>query len=309
MPRRRALLMAAAACAGTLGPIPAWSRRRSQESPLLDNSPPEPATVVYPRHLPQQDNQVNYFIELLSLALARSGTRYTATPTRSEMVQSRALLEMHSGQPSIDVFWTMTHPERERSLIPIRVPLDRGLIGWRLCLIRGAQPGLLRQVRDLTGLARFTAGQMHDWPDTDVLRANGLQVRISTHYQGLFEMLSRGRFDYFPRALFEIDAELAAFSGTSGSGLAIDPTLLIHYPAALYLFVRPGRPRLAADLTYGMESLVADGTFERLSQQQFGGLLRRHNIDKRRVLRLHNPLLPPDTPLNRRPLWWPLPGR
>ncbi|WP_082938822.1 ABC transporter substrate-binding protein [Mitsuaria sp. 7] len=311
MPARRDLLQAAAASALTASlpvlpfvPGRAMAARPSAAAPLAA-APPEPTTVVYPRHLPQQDRQVDYFISLLHAALQRSGTRYALIQTQSEMVQSRALLEMASSDPGIDVFWTMTDPQREKSLLPVRVPLDRGLIGWRLCLTRAADRDRLRDVKDLKDLARLTAGQMHDWPDTAVLRANGLPVQVSTHYQGLFQMLSAGRFDYFPRSIFEIDSELASFADQQ---LVIDPYLLLHYPAALYMFVRPGRPRLAADLTRGMNALVADGTFERLSRQIFGDLLQRHRIDQRRVLQLRNPLLPAQTPLDRKALWWPLPG-
>jgi hypothetical protein len=311
MPARRDLLQAAAASVLTasLPVLPFVPGRamaaRPSSAAALAAAPPEPTTVVYPRHLPQQDRQVDYFISLLHAALQRSGARYALIQTQSEMVQSRALLEMASNDPGIDVFWTMTDPQREKNLLPIRVPLDRGLIGWRLCLARAADRERLRDVLDLKDLARLTAGQMHDWPDTAVLRANGLPVQVSTHYQGLFQMLSTGRFDYFPRSIFEIDSELTSFADQN---LVIDPYLLLHYPAALYMFVRPGRPRLAADLTRGMNALVADGTFERLSRQIFGDLLQRHRIDQRRVLRLRNPLLPAQTPLDRKALWWPLPG-
>ncbi|WP_431259669.1 substrate-binding periplasmic protein [Roseateles chitinivorans] len=308
MAGRRDLLQAAAASVLGAGlpalPDPATAARASPPVPPAA-APPEPTTVIYPRHLPQQDRQVDYFISLLHAALQRSGARYALIQTKSEMVQSRALLEMASNDPGIDVFWTMTDPPRERSLLPVRVPLDQGLIGWRLCLVRAADRDRLRDVRELKDLARLTAGQMHDWPDTAVLRANGLPVQVSTHYQGLFQMLSSGRFDYFPRSIFEIDSELASFAGQQ---LVIDPYLLLHYPAALYMFVRPGRPRLAADLTRGMDALVADGTFERLSRQIFGDLLQRHRIDQRRVLQLRNPLLPAQTPLDRKALWWPLPA-
>ncbi|MDH0863725.1 hypothetical protein [Mitsuaria sp. GD03876] len=306
MPARRELLQAGAALtlASALPGLPGVARaaRPPSTSAVL---PPEPTTVVYPRHLPQQDRQVDYFISLLHAALQRSGARYALVQTQSEMVQSRALLEMASNEPGVDVFWTMTDPQREKTLLPIRVPLDRGLIGWRLCLTRAADRDRLRDVRELRDLARLIAGQMHDWPDTAVLRANGLPVQVSTHYQGLFQMLSQGRFDYFPRSIFEIDAELTSFADQD---LIIDPHLLLHYPAALYMFVRPGRPRLAADLARGMEALVADGTFERLSRQLFGDLVKRHRVDQRRVLRLRNPLLPAATPLERKALWWPLPG-
>lgn len=265
----------------------------------------EPERVGYPRHLPQQDRQVNYFVELMRLALARAGRPYRLEPTPSSMVQSRALIELAKPESTIDVFWTMNHLDREQRLLPVRVPLERGLIGWRLALVRRAERERFAGLRDLAGLARFQAGQMPDWPDTEILRANGLQVLTSTHYEGLFQMLSVGRFDYFPRSIMEIDAELAAYPQLD---LAIEPHLLLHYPAALYLFVNPWRPRLAEDLRRGMELLVRDGSFERLSQQQFGALLSRHQVSARRVLHLRSPHLSPETPLARKALWFPLPG-
>ncbi len=272
---------------------------------LNSRAQPEPRRIVYPRHLAAQDSQISYFLELMRLALARSGQAYELQPTRLEMVQSRALMELAGQRPSIDVFWTMSDARREQRLLPIRVPLERGLIGWRLALVRAGDTARFATVRSLAELARFSAGQMPDWPDTEILRANGLPVSTSSHYQGLFEMLARGRFDYFPRSVLEIDAELEAFGHGS---LVIEPGLLLHYPAALYLFVRPGRPRLAADLRQGMAALVADGTLERLARRQFGAMMQRHGLLQRRVLRLANPLLSPQTPLQQRALWFQPPG-
>ena len=283
--RRRALLLAAALGRPALAQEPDW--------------------VGYPRHLPQQDAQVSYFVELIRLALARSGRRYELRPTPSTMVQGRALIELARPGSPIDVFWTMSNAQRERHLLPVRVPLERGLIGWRLALVRHGDRERWKELRRLDELAHYSAGQMPDWPDTDILRANGLPVVTSSHYQGLFQMLAAGRFDYFPRSIFEIDAELEAYRHLE---LEIEPYLLLHYPAALYLFVNPQRPRLAAELRRGMEALVADGTFERLAQQQFGALLRRHRLEQRRVLRLANPLLSSETPLERKALWFQPPG-
>lgn len=301
MPDRRALLLAAGA---GMAAASAWPIGGAGATPGAPGAP-EPATVNYPRHLPQQDRQVDYVVELMHLALRRSGTRYTTRQTRSEMVQARALLDMTSADPGIDVFWTQTDIRRERTLLPVRIPLDRGLGGWRLCLVQRDRADLLAGVRQLGDLAPLTAGQMPDWPDTAILRANGLKVQVATHYQGLFSMLSQGRFDYFPRSIFEIDSELASVPSLD---LAIDDHVMLRYPTAFYLFVRPGRPRLAADLTAGLESLVADGTFERLSREQFGGLMRRHRTDQRRILTLRHPALPPATPLARKALWWPTGG-
>ena len=266
----------------------------------------EPDTLIYPRHEALQDAQIGYILALMRLALTRSKRRYKLSQTASVMVQSRALIELSKPNAPVDVFWTMTNRQREQTLLPIRIPLERGLIGWRLALVRRADRERLREVRRLSDLAPFKAGQMHDWPDTAILRANGLTVETSTHCQSLFQMLAMGRIDYFPRSLIEITTELEAYRHLD---LAIEPNLLLYYPTALYLFVNPRRPLLAADLTEGLEAIQADGSFERLFRQQFGPLLSSHEMAKRQVLRLHNPELPPDTPLQRKGLWLAPPSR
>lgn len=208
----------------------------------------EPDSVVYPRHESLQDAQVGYIQRLMFAALARSERRYKPQPSSLLMVQSRSLIELGRPNPVIDVFWTMTNTERERSLLPVRFPIDRGLLGWRIALVRRADIERWKHVRTLGELAAYTAVQMHDWPDTEILRANGLPVQTATHFPGLFTMLARGRVDYFPRSLLEIGPERDQFQHLE---LEIEPYLLLHYPAALYFIVAPSRPRLAADLSRG----------------------------------------------------------
>lgn len=265
----------------------------------------ESELVVYPRHQALQDAQMAYVLRLMMLALARSGRPYRFQQTATVMVQSRALIELAKPNAPIDVFWTMTNPQREQTLLPVRIPLERGLIGWRQLLVRKGDLARWQRVARLSDLANFTAGQMHDWPDTPILRANGLTVQTSTHYESLFTMLARGRIDYFPRSLIEIHVEQQAHRHLE---LEIEPRLLLHYPAALYFFVSPARPRLAVDLEHGLEAMQADGTFERLFQQQFGTLLTPEKFAQHHVLRLHNPELPTATPLTRKELWWSPPG-
>jgi len=261
----------------------------------------EPATVIYPRHESLQDAQVGYIQRLMFAALARSGRRYQTRPSSTLMVQSRSLIELARPEPSIDVFWTMSNPERERHLLPVRIPIDRGLIGWRIALVRRTDLARWKGLRQLSELAAYTAGQMHDWPDTEILRANGLPVQTSTRFQGLFSMLALGRIDYFPRSLLEIAAERDQYQHMA---LEIEPHLLLHYPAALYFFVAPSRPRLAGDLSRGLEAMQADGSFEAMFQKQFDPVLARFRLGRRQVLQLRNPVLPEGTPLQRKALWW-----
>ena len=241
-----------------------------------------------------------YPLQLLKLALEACGVSCELQPTRQVMVQSRALLDLQNGHDGLDIAWSMTSIEREQHLLPIRFPIYKGLYGWRLMLLkRGQEQHLLRDVRSLADLRRFSLVQGHDWPDTAILRANGLQVVAGSSFDAMFSMLGLGRGQAFPRALLEIDWEQESHADS----LAIDPHLCLHYPTAMYFFVGRGNERLAGLVERGLNRLLAKGGFERIFMQYHGAILARHVLSRRRVLELHNPLLPSETPLQRKELW------
>lgn len=261
----------------------------------------EPVRVWMPRHMSTADPQLPYVHRLLLLALSRAGVNGDVQLVDVEMHQGRSLMELARGSSPFDLMWTMTDHARESSgLLPVRIPIDRGLMGWRVLLVRRAELPRWARLRGLDELKQRVAGQGHDWPDTAILRANGLPVATSSGYVALFRMLASSRFDYFPRAVFEVDAELA---GNRHPDLAVVPNLMLHYPAAAYLFVSPRRPELAELLRVGLEKAVAEGSLQQLHLAHFGALLKAHPVSRERVLKLQNPLLPPQTPLQRRELW------
>lgn len=256
----------------------------------------------YPLHSDGIDPET-YALALLTAALERTPGRYQLQATPVPMAQSRALLAIEHDSKSVQMMWTMTTREREERLLPIRIPIYRGLIGWRVLLQRRAAAEQLASVRTLNDLKRFSFGQRHDWPDTAILRANGLQVVTSQHYQGLFQMLAAGRFDLFPREAVVAWQEQAR-AAANGLELSVDEHLLLHYPTAFYFFTSRNRPDLASDIERGLEAMIADGSFQRLFQQYHGATLRQANLQNRRVIELHNPDLPPATPFARKELWF-----
>lgn len=265
-----------------------------------DAAPARPALLVYPQHDPGRIPAWNYMQDVIKLAIARSGASYELAESPEPMTQARVVRELADRSGRIDLCWTMTSIEREAQMLAVRVPMDRGLIGCRIAFVRPEDVDRWRELRDLEELARYTAGQGQDWPDTGILRANGLPVQGVSRYESLFDMLRLRRIDYFPRAVFEIDDEAAT---PQAHDLVIEPHLMLRYPAASYLFVRPDRPKLAAELQRGMDAAASDGSLARLFQQYFGDLLRRHHLARRRQLLLKNPLLPPETPLHK-PAYW-----
>ncbi|RZL40479.1 MAG: hypothetical protein EOP35_00765 [Rubrivivax sp.] len=291
-----------------MSPPPAALQRRqllqTLTLPLLGAAPlvaRAAEAVRLPRHISMPDPQLPYVRRLVDLALGRAGSRREVRLVDLDMAQGRTLIELTTRTSPVDLMWTMTDRQRESSgLLPVRIPIDRGLLGWRLLLVRRNDLARWADVRSLADLRGRLAGQGHDWPDTTILRANGLEVGTSSVYDALFRMLAAGRIDFFPRSILEIDAEMAAGRYPE---LAIAPDLMLHYPAAAYFFVSPHRPELADELRAGLEAAVADGSFQRLHREVYGPLVKAHPVSPQRVLRLTNPLLPAATPLQRRELW------
>lgn len=259
------------------------------------------ATLIrYPLLATANDPQQQYMLAMLRLACSKTSTECKLQPARA-MVQSRAIQLLQRSDSSIDLLWTMTSKERERQLLPVRIPLYKGLIGWRIALLGKDRSQLLAKVRTVEELRAFRAGQGHDWPDVDILRAAGQTVVTSSDYEPLFSMLNQQRFDYFPRGVIEIESEYLAHRD---DGISIDPYVLIHYPTAFYFFVAPDNKPLARLLETGLERAIADGSFDRLFRQFHAGALRRLQLDKRVIIHLGNPLLPAETPLQRQELWY-----
>lgn len=244
--------------------------------------------VAYGRPSADIDLKASYPVDLLQLALSKSGREYQLQPTAEVIPQSRAILLLQSNAV-IDVLWTVTSPEREEVLLPVRIPIDRGIYGWRLFLIRAGTQSRFDAVGDLAALAALTGGQGHDWPDLPILRASGLKVTAGSSYDGLFEMLARERIDYYPRAIPEVWAELEQRRQLP---LSLESTLVLHYPSAMYFFVSPSNPQLAGTLEQGLQQAIADGSFQQLFDRYFASAIARARLAERKVLLLDNPLLP-----------------
>lgn len=253
--------------------------------------------VVYP----QQESPNAYPVQVLRLAFREAGVQIDLQPSDTSMTQARSLEQLSKGQ-NVDVVWTMTSQERESTLRPIRIPIDKGLLGWRLLFTSKSGAAAIAKVRTMDDLRRLQAGQGHDWPDTNILRFNGLQVQAGTSYEGLFKMLRAGRFDYFPRSIIEIWDEQKAFAGPD---LEIDKHLILYYPTAFYFFVNRNDRELAHTIEDGLNKAIANGKFEQLFQQTYGDVLQRAQLKGRTRLVLQNPLLPAATPLARKELWIP----
>lgn len=206
-------------------------------------------------------------------------------------------------QGDVSLIMTMTTREREDTLRPIRIPIYKGLYGYRALIIKRADKDRFAAIRSLDALKGLWAGQGQSWPDYEILKANGFQVIGAPLYDALFQMLARGRFDYFPRGLHEPWVEVAEHPDLD---LIVDEHLIIHYPAPGYIFVAKDNAALAERLERGFKAAIGDGSFDALfsAHPDMVQVLENANLAERLIFRISNPLLSPETPLDREELWY-----
>lgn len=259
---------------------------------------PAPTIVKYALPNNNLDPVANYHVRLLSAALAHSDKTFVLKPVAEHLVQSRALREInHSG--TVDVYWSMTTTEREQTLRPVRIPIDKGLLGWRLLLVKPESTPVI----SLDNIFRLRLAQGHDWPDTEILQQAGFKVETSSDFNSLFSMVQKGRADALPRSVIEIDHELKNIA----AGLSIAPGVMLYYPTAQYFFVAEDNEELAFYLEQGLRRIISNGVFDRLYYQEFGPILERLQHEQRLVIFLKNPTLPANTALDKPELWQALP--
>lgn len=239
-------------------------------------------------------------LNLLKEALSRSDTSYDISLLKSEMNQKRKVEEALAG--SIDIFWSMTSQQLEEVVIPVRIPIFKGLLGNRLLIIRSEDQQQFSNVKDKQDFIRFSAGQNRYWPDARIIEENGLPLITSYKYKNLYPMLEGGRFDYLALGAQEIWGELGKNPDPS---LKVDTAILLQYRSPAYFFISPEKPGLAKDLSQGLESMLADGSFDEMFNDQLNidELYRKAQFTKRKIIRLQTPQLSSLTPIGRDELW------
>jgi hypothetical protein len=244
-----------------------------------------PIDIAYPDSSDPSDTRGNYYVKLLDLAMSKTGAAYKLHPYVFVTSGARVQQKLQEEQ-DINLTWALTSKQWEEALAPVRIPLDKGILGWRLFLINKRDERLFSGIRDLGALSRYAAGQQRDWSDVAILRANGLKVVETAIYDSMFQMLAVDRFRYFPRGVGEIWAEQER---CAAMGVEIEPSLALHYPVQTYFFVSRKNPVLHNLLEQGLRAAIKDGSFEKLFEEYNGAALRKAHLDTRKVFELKVP--------------------
>lgn len=246
-----------------------------------------------------------YRWKLLELALAHAPDTATEPlhlePFTEEITQNRGMQLLQSG--AIDVIALGTNTEREARMLPIRIDILRGIVGYRLLVIRAADQARIARMDEQTLRKELTFGLNSQWADLPIMRANGLTVETSPSYENLFAMLAAGRFDAFPRGLNEASRELEERKH-SFPQLAVEQTKALFFPYPVYFWVRQENQALARRIEQGLKAALADGSFRKLFETYHAAEIDMLARSRRQIIRMDNPILPAGTAEPDTRWWW-----
>ena len=258
--------------------------------PLLAQA--QTLTVKVPSR-PINDLDSEYQLKLLELALDRAGQPYKLKRVDLNLNQFTLQQELRKGK-TINVFWMGTSSALESALIPVPIPLFRGLEGLRLSFIHSDAQEKFNQVKTLADLRQLKAAQGVGWADNKILEQAGIAT-YAGRYSNLFRLINDGdKLDFFPRGLVEIFAERRELAAQYPN-LAIEQHLLIRYPFAEFFFVSPESPKLAKAIQTGLERAYADGSFMKFFHEnpRIREALASANLEQRVTISLPNPDMTP----------------
>ncbi len=229
-----------------------------------------------------------YLANLLELVIEKSGENYTLEQYPIPSIPATRNIRNMDAR-LYDIAWIHTDKEREKRLYPIRVPLFKGLIGWRLMFLAKQRQDIFKNVYSISDLKNFSAGLGPDWPDVQVFQHNQLKVLTSTSRESLVKMLLGERIDYFPRGLVEIWDEHDKYNDLN---LVIDPYIAVVYPSAFYFFVRNEDIELGRAIEKGINMAIDDGSFNRLFYEYYGEEIKNSQLENRKIFVVNNPNFP-----------------
>lgn len=182
---------------------------------------------------------------------------------------------------------------KDKQKLVIPQPLTKGLLGYRLLLVRDEFLTKFAQINKPQELQALTIGIPQTWADADLFRHNRYKVLEQGTLDDLFLLLIDGTFDYVALGVNEIE-EIFHHRAVPIGGISIEPSLMLYYPFPLVFYVNPNNPVLAQRIKKGLEVIALNGKHEALFSRHHGDVVQRLNLRNRNIFALANPILPPD---------------
>lgn len=246
---------------------------------------------------PKSSKKESYTTNLLTIVMEESRDKFgdyeiELTPKMS-LNRTMITLEKNTYTNFIRVLPPSPDIEQKVNLRYVAFPVRLGILGYRICATSLDAKKAFSKVNDLKGLHQFTYVQGANWPDTSILRFNGLKVNVLGQSEfdtrraivNMYEMVDRSEVDLFCRAAYEVLIEEPIYEKLR---LHIDRKNLLYYPFPLFFYTNKNNERIAQRLLYGLEKSYSNGKVQALWAEIYGGMMKEVNMPNRKVIKLEN---------------------
>ena len=238
------------------------------------------------------DSRYQYTYDLLALIIEATKADFgegSLVVAEMRMSRNRIFRSLKDGE-SINVIAEASRSTWNEELIPIKIPIRKGIQGFRVFIIKKDNASTLANITTLAQLTSLKTGSGSQWSTKYAMQQAGFDVMESTQYENLFTMLAKGRFVTFCRGVNEVFQEITQFNQLYPE-LIIDEHLMLHIPLATYYYVSPNQPRLAQRIQVGLQRIIENGQFDQLFYQRHCEFLLKSKLDKRLIFKIDNPYL------------------
>ncbi|AWB66149.1 hypothetical protein C2869_06720 [Saccharobesus litoralis] len=216
--------------------------------------------------------------------------------------QTRRLMLSNQFNDITDLTYAVTRPHWEAQLLTVRVPLLKGLMGYRVFFIHKDTQDYFTKIDNLKRLKLIRLGSGRGWSFSNLYQQQHFKVVLGEDTSALIKMLNKGRLDYFPRGIVEVKEELARFK-PHYANLTIEESLVTYTPMPVYFFINPNNPELAKRLRRGLQNIIDNGEYEQKFAQYFAKSIKQLNVKQRRLLTIPNTTLTTESRQNLASFW------
>lgn len=237
------------------------------------------------------DHRRTYAYRLLELALEKTVADFgpyelkgipELTPNRMHMINKTGSVENFFAKFTYDA-------ELNDSSVYAAFPVEFGVMAYRVCFVAPEFLDTSNTIDALHKLQAYSIGQGTGWPDTPIMRYNGLKVHEVLKSSQLIAMTERGRFDFFCRGLTEPMIEINRYKGRFP--LVLNQSFMLQYELPRFFYTNKSNQAAMVRVREGLKRSYADGS----AQSLFKSLYQTHfdfiNAEQRTVLTLSNPNL------------------
>lgn len=192
-----------------------------------------------------------------------------------------------------DIFGTVagnTKLANEKKIL-IPLPLMKGLLGYRVLIIRATDKEKFAAIKSAQQLQQLRMGIPSTWADAELFRHNGYKVEEKGSFDDLFSRLENNEFDYVTFGANEVTGVFNERAAKSGK-LIVESSLLVFYPFPLVFYVNPDNKALAGRVTQGLQIISGNGELDQIFKRYFAADLKSVDLAARTMIRLKNPILP-----------------